>query len=117
MELWRSAGRRWQASGRRRLGEAALGAIVRVSLPDGRALRVRVPAHAQGGCTLRIEGQGWPGKPPGDLEFVLRIMLPSAYDPRARRHYEAKAAKLTDIDARRVAAAESSDREREESWR
>lgn len=87
--------------------EAALGAVVPVILPDGRVLKVRVPAHAQGGRILRVEGQGWPGKPPGDLELVLRIVLPSAYDPRARRHYEAMAAELPDFDARKVAFAEA----------
>jgi curved DNA-binding protein len=90
--------------------EAALGAVVPVALPDGSTLKVRVPAGAQAGRTLRVAGRGLPGnmsgRAPGDLELLLRVVLPSAYDPRARAHYERMAAELTDFDARKVAAAE-----------
>ena len=37
----------------------------------------------------------------------MRVVLPSAWDPRARRLYEEMAATLTDFDARKVAAAEA----------
>jgi curved DNA-binding protein len=69
---------------------------------------VRVPADAQGGRILARAGQG-PGRapPPGDLELVVRVLLPSAWDPRARKLYEQMAAELTDFDARQVAAAEA----------
>jgi len=87
--------------------EAALGAVVPVALPDGSVLKVRVPAGAQPGRTLRVAGRGLPGRHPGDLELRLRVVLPSAYDPRARALYERMAAELTDFDARKVAAAES----------
>lgn len=90
--------------------EAALGAVVPVQLPDGSTLKVRVPADAQGGRTLRVPGKGLPGAKAGDLELVVRVVLPSAWDPRARKHYEQMAAELTDFDARQVAAAEA-DRE------
>jgi curved DNA-binding protein len=86
--------------------EAALGAVVPVTLPDGSALKVRVPAGAQGGQTLTVRGRGLPGATPGDLELTLRIVLPSAHDPRARRHYEAMAGELGDFDARAQAAAD-----------
>ena len=36
----------------------------------------------------------------------MRVVLPSAYDPRARRLYEQMAAELSEFDARKVAAAE-----------
>ena len=93
--------------------EAALGAVVPVELPDGSSLKVRVPAGAQSGRELSVRGKGLPGAAPGDLELVVRVVLPSAYDPRARRQYEAMAAALPDVDARQVAAAESSRHESE----
>jgi curved DNA-binding protein len=87
--------------------EAALGAVLPVQQPDGSTLKVRVPRDAQSGRTLRVPGKGWPGQPPGDLELVVRVLLPSAWDPRARRLYEQMAAELSDFDARRVAEAEA----------
>lgn len=87
--------------------EAALGAVVPVTLPDGSTLKVRVPAHSQSGQTLTVRGKGLPAREPGDLELQLRVILPSAYDPRARALYEKMAAELSDFDARRVAAAEA----------
>jgi curved DNA-binding protein len=87
--------------------EAALGAVVPVVLPDGSTLKVRVPAGAQSGRPLAVRGKGLPGTTPGDLELVVRVVLPSAFDPRAHRLYEQMAAELTDFDARKVAAAEA----------
>jgi curved DNA-binding protein len=87
--------------------EAALGAVVPVPMPDGEVLKVRVPAGAQGGSALTVRGKGLPGAAPGDLELVVRVWLPSAMDPRARRHYEAMARELGDFDARQVADAET----------
>jgi len=88
--------------------EAALGAVVPVMLPDGQSLKVRVPADAQSGRMLTVRGKGLPSRPPGDLELRLRVVLPSAHDPRARRCYEQMATELgSEFDARRVAAAEA----------
>ena len=88
--------------------EAALGAVVPVALPDGQSLKVRVPAGAQSGRVLTVRGKGLPSRPPGDLELRLRVVLPSAHDPRAKRCYEQMAAELGgEFDARRVAAAEA----------
>jgi curved DNA-binding protein len=87
--------------------EAALGAVVPVELPDGSILKVRVPAGAQSGRQLSVRGKGLPGATPGDLELLVRVVLPSAFDPRARKLYEQMAAELTDFDARKVAAAEA----------
>jgi curved DNA-binding protein len=80
--------------------EAALGAVVPVTLPDGSTMKLRVPAGAQGGRSLNVRGKGLPGKPPGDLELSVRIVLPDAEDPRARRLYETMARELSDFDAR-----------------
>ncbi len=87
--------------------EAALGAVVPVTLPDGSTLKVRVPANSQAGQTLTVRGKGLPAREPGDLELQLRVILPSAHDPRARALYEKMAAELSDFDARKVAAAEA----------
>jgi curved DNA-binding protein len=87
--------------------EAALGAVLPVPLPDGSTLKVRVPAGAQSGRQLEVRGRGLPGNPPGDLDLVVRVLLPSAMDPRARKLYEQMAAELPDFDARQVARAES----------
>jgi curved DNA-binding protein len=87
--------------------EAALGAVVPVTLPDGATLKVRVPEGAQSGRVLRVPGKGLPGAKPGDLELQLTVVLPSAWDPRARKLYERMAAELgADFDARRVATAD-----------
>ena len=87
--------------------EAALGAVLPIELPDGARLQVRVPAGAQAGQSLTVRGKGLPGKTPGDLELVVRVLLPSAFDPRARALYEQMARELTDFDARKVAAADT----------
>jgi len=85
--------------------EAALGAVVPVQLPDGSMLQVRVPAGAQGGQQLTVRGKGLPGATPGDLDLVVRVLLPSAMDPRARAAYEQMARDLPDFDARQQARA------------
>jgi len=56
--------------------------VVPVELPDGSTLKVRVPAGAQSGRQLSVRGKGLPGTTPGDLELVVRVVLPSAFDPR-----------------------------------
>jgi curved DNA-binding protein len=89
--------------------EAALGAVVPVTLPDGSTLKVRVPAGAQSGRTLTVRGKGLPGAKPGDLELLLQVVLPSAHDPRARGIYESMAQQLKDFDARAQAAADRAD--------
>jgi len=87
--------------------EAALGAVVPVELPDGSSLKVRVPAGAQSGQRLTVRGKGLPGTRPGNLDLAVRVVLPSAYDPRARKLYEQMAGELPDFDARKVASAEA----------
>lgn len=79
--------------------EAALGAIIPLELPDG-GLKVRIPAGAQGGQSLRVRGKGIPGAPPGDLIIELRLVLPPADSPRAREIYQTMARELA-FDPRR----------------
>ena len=68
---------------------------------------MRVPANAQSGQRLTVPGKGLPARMPGDLELQLRVLLPSALDPRAKALYEKMATELPDFDARRAAAAEA----------
>lgn len=86
--------------------EAALGAVVPVTLPDGRALKVRVPQGTQGGQVITVRGRGLPAKVPGDLDLKVAVVLPSALDPRVRPFYEQMAAALPDFDARKSSGAE-----------
>ncbi len=95
--------------------EAALGAAVPVPLPDGSTLQVRVPGGAQSGQRITLRGRGLPARTPGDLDLTVRVVLPSAYDPRAKKIYEQMAAELNDFDARKVAAAEDERRSREQA--
>lgn len=85
--------------------EAALGTVVPIEMPDGQSIKVRVPAGAQAGRVLTVRGRGLPGREPGDLELQLQLVLPSAWDPRAKALYERMASELADFDARKVAAA------------
>jgi curved DNA-binding protein len=74
--------------------EAALGAVVPVELPDGKSLKIRVPAGAQTGGQLVARGRGVPSDPPGDLLMNLRVVLPPADTARARELYESMARDL-----------------------
>ena len=79
--------------------EAALGAVVGVDLPGG-PLKVRVPAGAQSGGSLRVRGKGIPGNPPGDLILIVQIVLPPADTPKARELFATMARELA-FDPRR----------------
>jgi curved DNA-binding protein len=70
--------------------EAALGAVVSVSLPGGE-VRVRVPEGARSGGTLRVRGKGIPGEPPGDALLELQVVLPPADSAKAKQFYESMA--------------------------
>lgn len=59
--------------------EAALGASLRVPTPDGRGVRVRVPAGTPSGTRLRVRGRGVPesrGRPAGDLLVQIVVHVP-----------------------------------------
>lgn len=79
--------------------EAALGAIVPLDLPHG-SVKVRIPEGAQSGQSLRVRGHGLPGEPPGDLLLDIRVVLPPADTPQARKLYETMARELA-FDPRR----------------
>lgn len=79
--------------------EAALGAMVNVSLIDG-SLKVRIPEGTQSGRQLRLAGKGIPGNPPGDLLLHIQIVLPPANTEKARQIYQTMAQELA-FDPRR----------------
>lgn len=66
--------------------EAALGATVEVPTPSGR-VDLRVPANSNQGSKLRLRGKGIPGRDPGDMFVILKVVLPPA-DDAARDLYE-----------------------------
>jgi len=66
--------------------EAALGATVTVTTPAGN-VDLKVPANSQAGKKLRLKGRGLPGKSPGDLYAVLKIVVPPAHSDQARAAY------------------------------
>jgi curved DNA-binding protein len=78
--------------------EAALGGRISVPTPSGR-VELTVPKHAQAGKTLRLKGRGIPGKRPGDLYAVLKIVIPPIESEKARALYEQMAREM-DFDPR-----------------
>lgn len=56
--------------------DAVNGATRRMTLPDGRALDVKIPSGARDGVTLRLKGQGGAGRnggPPGDALIEIHV--------------------------------------------
>ncbi|MBI3918714.1 MAG: DnaJ domain-containing protein [Betaproteobacteria bacterium] len=74
--------------------EAALGAVIPVSLPDGGEIKMRIPEGAQSGRRLRVRGKGIPSDPPGDLLLDIQVVVPPASSARARELYETMARDL-----------------------
>lgn len=70
--------------------EAALGATIKVPLPDGQ-VEVRVPENSKSGSQLRLKGRGIPAASPGDVYLVLEIALPPATTQKQREFYQAMA--------------------------
>ncbi len=73
--------------------EAALGATVRVPMPDG-TLDVNIPPASQTGRLLRLKGRGIPGTPAGDCYVVLKLVLPAADSAGAQALYRQMAKDL-----------------------
>lgn len=74
--------------------EAALGAVIPVTLPQGE-IKVRIPKGAQSGRQLRVRGKGIPSEPPGDLLLDIQVVLPPADTPRAEELYRRMATELS----------------------
>jgi curved DNA-binding protein len=82
--------------------EAALGAQVRVPLPNGDEVEVGVPPNSRPGRRLRLKERGFGGREPGHLYLELQIVLPPADSAAARAAYEALAQASTGFDPRRA---------------
>ncbi|MBN9085644.1 MAG: J domain-containing protein [Reyranella sp.] len=64
---------------------AARGGKQRVGLPDGRTLDIDVPEGTADGTTLRLKGQGMPGRegqPAGDAYVEIRVQPHPFFEPR-----------------------------------
>jgi DnaJ-class molecular chaperone len=58
------------------LTEAIKGGVKHVRMADGRSLKIKIPAGVQSGKSLRLKGQGTPGRaggPPGDAIVEIRV--------------------------------------------
>lgn len=67
-----------------------LGATVTAPTPEG-PVQLSAPAGSSQGRKLRLEGQGLPGQPSGDLYAVLTIALPPAASEPQQAAYQARA--------------------------
>lgn len=69
---------------------AALGGEWDVTLPDGRKVKVNIPAGSSSGAKLRLRGQGWTKKSGGrgDLYVRLSLTVPKTLTPEQRELYE-----------------------------
>lgn len=70
--------------------EAALGTSLTLPTPSGH-VQLKVPKGSQSGRKLRLKGRGIPSSEPGDLYFVLNVVLPPANTEKARQLYESMA--------------------------
>jgi len=85
--------------------EAALGATVDASTPDGE-VQLGIPAGSTPGRKLRLKGKGLPGKVAGDLYARLTISLPTATTAPEREAYAALARAFPQHAPRNPAPAE-----------
>jgi len=67
--------------------EAALGAKIKVPIPDG-SVELKIPPNSRQGSKLRLTGRGLPTKVPGNFFVVLQIVLPPAKTDQAKEIYQ-----------------------------
>lgn len=68
--------------------EAALGGVVEVPLPDGKSVKLTLPAGSAGGKQYRLKGKGIPAKVPGNLIATIRIVAPAADNDAVKEAYQ-----------------------------
>lgn len=82
------------------IAEAALGASVTVPTPDGKKVKVKVPAGTQNGKVLTIKGKGAPNVKKkghfGNLKIRLQVKVPEQLNDGQRRALEAFQAATTE---------------------
>lgn len=79
--------------------EAALGASVEVPTPDGKRVRVKIPAGSKSGKVLRMRGKGakrLKSTEHGDLRMTLEVQVPTHLNEGQRAALEAYRAATTD---------------------
>jgi len=69
--------------------EAALGATIKSPTPSG-SVDLRIPPNSNQGSRLRLKGKGIPGKEPGDMYVVLKIVLPPSKEDSRTLYQEMK---------------------------
>ena len=79
--------------------EAALGAAVTATTPDG-DVQLSIPPGSGAGRKLRLKGRGLPGDPAGDLYAVLAISLPPATSEADQEAWRALARAFPDFNPR-----------------
>jgi curved DNA-binding protein len=67
--------------------EAALGAKIKVPIPDG-SVELKISPNSRQGSKLRLTGRGLPTKVPGNFFVVLQIVLPPASTDLAKEAYQ-----------------------------
>jgi len=67
--------------------EAALGAKIKVPIPDG-SVELKIPPNSRQGSKLRLTGRGLPTKVPGNFFVELQIVLPLASTDQAIEVYQ-----------------------------
>ena len=85
-------------------GTNLIAVSVSAALPENKRTQELLDQMLSGLSAIaqRVRGKFYRATP-GDLELVVRVVLPSADDPRARRLYEQMAKELADFDARAAA--------------
>jgi curved DNA-binding protein len=69
--------------------EAALGATIKSPTPSG-SVDLRIPPNSNQGSRLRLKGKGIPGKEPGDMYIVLKVVLPPSNEDSRTLYEEMK---------------------------
>lgn len=77
--IWRLEGEQLRADLPVTFDEIALGAKIKITIPDGEA-EVNIPPGTIPGQNLRLKGKGWPSKMGrGDLILTIKMQLPSQW--------------------------------------